>query len=494
MIEEKIQGKVFASEPLNGRAQGHTISEYQKGVDVWTIDETSKDAWLANGHNDTIPYLHRLIYQRSGIHKSAVDIKSKLIAGGGLEFEPLESYYRKNEDGYFELVEESLSDSAKAQLVKQAQLFDKNTNLSKYTVKGSSQLSLYGGYYGFRTYMKDRNAKTMLRRLYIEPYINMRLGAKRRFIDNEFKSEYHYISDDWTSASPYQVMSYDDLRNGVKRRHSGNIYRIPVDTGMIYQDNEMGIFSKMIGNVTDYRNFYPTPDYESVDALCYMDIDYMLSQRDFKDLDTGFSLDYVVVRYRAKRASETDEKAQRKKDVDFFKKKFSGFDGDNTLMMWAEPAQDEQGKVQTPKLIDIIPVPNNNTAERYNVLREERLLKILNAHCIVTGEIIGLPRLSTTGFSSQAEFLITAQEHLYWSVIKPMQQILLDDIQEILINAGIPVKPAIKKNTANYRQLTKELLQWAWGKDEIREMHGWAKMSEDVAEEVMRITTVKEQA
>lgn len=119
-------------------------------------------------------------------------------------------------------------------------------------------------------------------------------------------------------------------------------------------------------------------------------------------------------------------------------------------------------------------------------------MKILNAHCIVTGEIIGLPRLSQTGFSSQAEFLITAQEHLYWSVIKPMQKIILDDIQEILIDAGIPVKPVIKKSAANYRQLTEKMLQWAWGKDEIREMFGFAKMSEEVAQEVMRITTIQE--
>lgn len=488
-IADKIAGVIYASEPLNGQAPGRKsfLRDYSKGVEVWNVDENNADSWLANGHNDTIPYLHRLIYQRSAMHQGAVDIKANLVAGGGLEFEPLEEYYKKNEEGWYELVEESFSDTAKEEIVKQAKLFSKNIGLEHYVKKASKELTLYGGYYGFRTYMLDSSAQMMLRRLYIEPYINMRMGAKRDFMENDFASRNHYISDNWREASPYQVDSYNDLVNGnARRRLEGNVYRIPVDRGDVYQNGDTGVYSKFMGRVTPYRFFYGTPDYESLDALCYMDIDYMLSQRDFKDLNTGFSLDYIVVRYRGKKSTEAEEKDQRKKDVDFFKNKFSGFDGDKTLMVWAEPSVDDTGKVQSPKMLEVIPIPNNNTAERYNVLREERMMKILNAHCIVTGEIVGLPRLSSTGFSSQAEFLITAQEHLYWSVISPLQKIIIDDIQSMLIDAGLPVRPVIKKSLANYRALSDQMIQWAFGLDEFREMIGRAKMSEEVAEEVMK--------
>ena len=501
MIDEKLKklsgitGEIYAAEPLNGQAPAKNgfIAEYSKGVEVYNVDETNRDAWLANGHNDSMPYLHRLIYQRSSIHNSAINIKANLIAGGGLEYTPLQSYYKKNEEGFFELVEESLSETAGEGLIKQAKLFEKNVLLDSYRKKSSSQMALYGGYYGFRTYMLDRMAKTMLRRLYIEPYINMRLGAKRSFVENEFKSQNHYISDDWTSATPYGVHKYSDLQRGQKKLFRvGNVYRIPSDDGLVYQRNGKGTFSKFIGRITDYRSFYATPDYESLDALTYMDIDYMMSQRDFKDLESGFSLEYIVVRYRAKKATDSEEKEQRKKDVKFFKDNYRGFNGDRTLMLWANPVQDETGKVQTPKLIDVIPIPNTNTPERYNVLREERLMKILNAHCIVSGEIIGLPRLNATGFSSQSEYLITAQEQLYWSSIKPAQDIILEDIQQILLDAGIPVKPTIIKSTANFRALTEKLLMWAWGKNEVREMHGSQEMTEEVAEEVMNRVTVVE--
>lgn len=487
-VADKISGVIYASEPLNGQAPARRsfLRDYSKGVDVWNVDENASDAWMANGHNDTIPYLHRLIYQRSAMHQGAVNIKADLVAGGGLDFEPLEEYYRKNEDGFYDLVEEALSDSAKQDVVKQAKLFAKNTGMGSYLKYASKETTLYGGYYGFRTYMLDSKAETLLRRLYIEPYINMRMGSKRTFVEDGFVSDNHYVSDNWREASPYQVDAYSDLVAGnVRKRLEGNVYRIPVDKGDVYQTKVPGIYSKFNGRISPYRFFYATPDYESLDALCYMDIDYMLSQRDFKDLNTGFSLDYVVVRYRSKKATGAEEQAQRKKDVEFFKKKFTGFDGDKTLMVWAEPTVDDTGKVQSPKMLDVIPIPNNNTAERYNVLREERLMKILNAHCIVTGEIVGLPRLSSTGFSSQAEFLITAQEHLYWSVIDPLQQIIVKDIQEIFIDAGIPVKPVIKKSLANYRALSDQMIQWAFGVDEFREMIGHARMSEEVAREVM---------
>lgn len=486
-ISEKISGVIYASEPLNGQAPTRRsfIKDYSKGVEVWNVDENAGDAWLANGHNDTMPYLHRLIYQRSGMHKGAVNIKADLIAGGGLEFEPLENYYRKNEDGFFELIEESLSDTRKEEVVKQAKLFAKNVGLGEYLKKASKEMALYGGYYGFRTYMMNSAAEVFLRRLYVEPYINMRLGARRKFMDNKFVSENHYISDNWKEASPYHVYSYDDLLEGVRRASEGNVYRIPVDPGNVYSTGEIGVYSSFVGRISPYRSFYATPDYESLDALCYMDIDFMLSQCDFKDLNSGFSLDYIIVRYRSRKASDAEEKEARKKDVDFFRKKFSGFDGDKTLMVWADPVVDDSGKVQSPKMIDVIPIPNNNTADRYNVLREERLMKILNAHCIVTGEIVGLPRTTSTGFSSQAEFLITAQEHLFWAVIDPLQQIILEDIQGIFIDAGIPVKPVIKKSLANYRALSDLMIQWAFGIDEFRDMIGYGKMSEEVAAEVM---------
>jgi hypothetical protein len=486
-IQDNIGGKIFAVEPLRRGApakQKTAINEYALGVDVWHVDENNKDSWIANGQNDTIPNLHTLIYQRSSIHNSAINIISNLIGGSGWEVSELTEYFKKNEDGFYE---ELVNDESFEVLEKKFKLFDKNTFLSKALKKASLQMPLYGGYYRFNVFNLDQNANSFLRRVWIEDYENMRIGSRRIFQDGEFASKNHYMSDNFDAADLSRVISYNDFANGKMHKRSpyeSLLVRIKTDDE-IRTNEKRGVFSKYIGNITPYRKFYATPHYETLDALTYMDIDYMMSRKDWKDLESGFSLEHIIVRYRFKKRTEEAEKEARKKDRDFIKKNYRGFNGERSLMIWSEPHLDDSGKVQEVAPIKIFEIPNNDKADRYNVLREERLLKILNAHNIVTGEIIGLPGLNKTGLTSQSEFLIAALEQLYFNTVKPIQNLIVEDFQQEIIDSDIPLKLGIKKSTANFKMLTEKLLMWAFAKNEVREIFGHQKMTEEVAEEVM---------
>lgn len=475
-----INGNIYAAEPLAPSRANNVLAEYQKGVEVWELDRKS---WLANGHNDTIPYLHRLLYQRSSIHNSCVNIIGSLIYGSGLEFYTLDEYMEKDMDGFYELKEVTLSDTQKEDLIKQARVFSRNTNMQGYARDAAFQLPLYGGYYGIRDYALTHEAQTRLRSLRVEKYFNMRLGAEREWADNKFQSTNHFISSDWTTAIGYNAKPYSEMKNR-KNQSRGEVFSIEVDDGMVYKNREMGMRSYFTGRTSDYRDFYATPIYESLDALSYIDIDYMLSQKDYRDLQNGFALEHIIVRYRIPKDNAEDEAAEKTKEKTMFKS-YKGFEAENTMMLWVEPAISDDGRVETPDTVKILTIPNSNNAERYNVLREERNAKILSAHNIIAPETIGMPPTSKSGFSSQSEYLITAMDHLHWAVVEPYQKRIIDDTQDLLFNAGIPVGVRVKANAVNYQKASDEILQYAYGMDEIRAKKGDGAMSEKVAAEVV---------
>lgn len=476
-----IQGDVYAIEPLK---DGGLLAEY----DVRTSHfNTNLHSWIKHGEYDTTPNILRNLYRKSSMHKSAINVKTNITAGGEFDYIPLEQYYEKNEFGEFEYKEQKLSDAEKKALIIQAKLFAKNLGLNSFFKKAASQIHLYGGYYSFRDYGLNRHADFSLKSLYIPSFLTCRIGSRRTFIDGEFKSNRHYVSNDFTRvnpdrAKPYRVSTDIERTQKIDRY---NLYYIGIDDGSVIPNEVPGLYSKLVGIENDYRNYYHTPDYESLDTLNYIDVDYMLSQHDLNEIKNGFALNTILVRYRSKKPTKAAEKLERKKEKEFIKKNFKGADGERTMITWVEPHMDDSGKVQTPETWKVIEIPHNNTPERYNILREERLVKILNAHQIVTGEIIGLPRLNKLGFSSQSEFLIHAQEQMYFNVNKPIQELICKDIDELLIASGIPVKIRPKKHLANFKVLTDKLLMWAYGKDEVRTKFGDEQMSEEVASEVM---------
>lgn len=472
-------GQIFAMESLND-----TIWEYDRSP---VVQNGGLHNWIRNGKQDLTPDVLRDLYRKSSIHNSAINVKSNITAGGEIDFLPLESYYKINQDGDYELIEKNLTDSEKEAIVKQAKLFAKNAGSHTYINKAANQLHTYGGYYSFRNYAFNFRAELRLKSLYCESFRKCRISSKRTFVKDAFQPNMIYVSNDFQRASPSTARVYENSDS-----RQTNLFYMPFDDGTAIENGVNGMYGKLIGNFTEYRDYYPTADYETLDALNYIDLDYRLSEFDLNSVKNDFSLDFIVVRNRQPLEDDKKEAELKAKEKAFVKNKFKGEGGKRHMMAWIKPNTLDNGKVETYPPFEFIEVPKDFSPKRYNILREERLVKILNAHQIVTGEIIGLPSLSRTGFSSQAEFLMQAQEQLYFNVNKPAQDLICNDIQQLMIANGIPVKPVLRKNIANFRILTEQILKWAYGKNEARLKFGDAEMSEEVAKEVMnRIDNVQ---
>ena len=83
---------------------------------------------------------------------------------------------------------------------------------------------------------------------------------------------------------------------------------------------------------------------------------------------------------------------------------------------------------------------------------------------------------------------MTALEYLYWAVVEPYQQFIIDDINNVFMDVGLPVGVKFKSNAVNYQKASDDILKMAYGLDEIRLKKGDPAMTAEVAEELARRT------
>lgn len=491
VISYGIEGEIYA---VQGYSDDTTKEHYQEGVmSTMDIDECGKffgnKGWVQNGSKDNVPDLLHDLAKRSSIHKSCLNVKSSLIAGGGLDFEPMTEKCELNTSGLWEFSPLNFTDTDFEQEKLKARSLAKNALFHKYINDASYNIGWYGGYYGIRGFYRNTNGDAALRRVWIHDYRNSRLSVKRDWIDDGFKSVRHYFSENFMRAymGTGGMVSYRKMAESIGTGKN-KMTTLQCDRGQAYENNTVGTYSSFHKRNDPSRTYYATADYETQDTLTYIGIDYLLGVDDLKSIQEGFSVDHIIVRIREPLPNPEDEKAKQKQEFDMLKGKLSGAGGNRSMITWVKPHKSDDGKVSAPETWKIIEIPHQNNAERRNILREERLLKILNGHGIVSGEIVGLPRLQNgSGFSSQSEYLIHAMEQLYWNKIEPLQKTIVDDLHHLLLREKIYVKPILKRSAAKFKVLTDKMIMWAYGKDEIRAMNGDGPMSEEVRQELSKV-------
>lgn len=499
MRDDRVYGFMSMSSILGsgGRSSNiNHIGEKKNLLDRYDINErpqlkftntANARNWFVFGCDDFTPYILRRLYRDSGVHNSIVGAKTNMVMGGGLEYYIPETRINKSESGELSIDRSEMGEAQTQAAIDEAVLYEKTIALDKYFKKACTQVTLYGGYYSMRLRRVAADAvNSAMNCVYVEKYLNVRQGARRDFLCGEFMSLDFFVSDDFTSVSQANIKSYSQfVRNRFTKNCAG---RVPLDNPDLPSSQKVGTTMRHVGNVTDYRDVYATADYETKKALNYFIIDYLLSEFDRNGIENGFSLDHIIIRYRKRKDSKDEEAEAKQKDIDIITNQFSGATGKRSSIMWMEPATDVQGKVQTPSGIKVVEIPHDNNSERYNSLRAERMISILNAHGIVTSEIVGVPSMRTSGFSNQSEFLISAIEHLYWNRIVPMQQLILDDINGLLEDEGLIARARIKKNLPIFAQATAEILELVYSSNEIREKFGDKPLTEEQREEIAQRT------
>lgn len=164
--------------------------------------------------------------------------------------------------------------------------------------------------------------------------------------------------------------------------------------------------------------YFATPDY--VAGLAYALLEEEISDYLINEVQNGFSGTKVINFNNGNPDIETQNRIQQ--DV---KRKLTGSKGQRVIVAF-------NNNKDTATTVDDIPL--NDAPEHYTYLSTECEKKIMVAHSITSGLLLGLG--SANGFGSNADELKNAFVLFDNMVIRPLQNLLIDALQQILLFNG----------------------------------------------------------
>lgn len=167
--------------------------------------------------------------------------------------------------------------------------------------------------------------------------------------------------------------------------------------------------------------YFNYPFYQG--ALPYATLEEEISDYLINDVQNGFSGTKVVNIV----GSFTEEQQRQRSNK--IQQKLTGSKGQKVIVSFSE------NKEMNTEVTDI---PLNDAPEHYQYLSDECTDKILRGHKVVSGLIFGITKAN--GFSSNADELKTATTLFDNMVIRPIQDMLCDAIDQILVFNGISLK------------------------------------------------------
>jgi len=167
--------------------------------------------------------------------------------------------------------------------------------------------------------------------------------------------------------------------------------------------------------------YFNYPFYQG--ALPYATLEEEISDYLINDVQNGFSGTKVV---NIIGSFTEEEQRQRSNKI---QQKLTGSKGQKVIVSFSENKE-----MNT----DVNDIPLNDAPEHYQYLSDECTDKILRGHKVVSGLIFGITKAN--GFSSNADELKTATTLFDNMVIRPIQDMLCDAIDQILVFNGISLK------------------------------------------------------
>lgn len=253
---------------------------------------------------------------------------------------------------------------------------------------------------------------------------------------NEYgEIEGYYYSDNWEDTKkfePKRIASFGTSKDKVEI-----LYIQPYSVGMKY---------------------YSHVDYHG--ALPYAMLEEEISNYLINEVQNGFSGTKVVNFNNGVPTEEQQDEISRR-----VLGKLTGSRGQKVIVAF----NDNQESKTT---VDDIPL--NDAADQYQFLSEECMRKIMLGHTVTSPLIFGIA--TSTGFSSNADELKNSVVLFDNMVIRPMQDEMLDAIDQILAFNGISLKLFIK--TLQPLEFTD--LENATNKEQVSEETGTELSSQDI--------------
>lgn len=449
--------EIFSFKVFNGTGieQNLPLSSVKniKAYKIPDFTQKGKKEWIKYGTKDDYPYFLMALAKSSDIHFDCLLTKANMTAGGGFDF--------------------TGEDAEKAR-----QLF-KSLGVTKRLHKAFAwDISLFGGTYAQLVTGLDTTAKPMIKKIIRQPFQYVRLGKDEEFqFGTEIKK--HYYADEWNKVTAIKDNAkVKELRVYSEGINLTDIYN-EVKANKDIKDKKMPNLSYLAGHYTPLIEYYPTPDYLTEASINAILTDIELAKFDLAELVNGMTAGFIITFYREDFSKKDKDKETeiRSKEEEMVKELIGGDNANRTVIQRALPSLHAQ------KGIEITQIPSTNTSSKQESITKRKNINILAAHGFVTPDLAGIPDLGTSGFSSQAEKLITANEILFYNRINNLQEPLLEFYNLILSRNSLKCEAMILNNMPVRQAVSDIMWQWAFSKDEFRESVGYSTLDPSKPEE-----------
>jgi hypothetical protein len=414
-----------------------------------TYETTAK--YVKWGKLNQYPNFLKELYDGSTLHKRCINGKAKACAGDKITF-----------------TGENDAD------VKAAQEYFKNLKIPKLHQKICLQVALYGGFWPRLVFQAKAGEKfdMNISEVYLPDVLEMR-SAKKEYDYGTGRSitREHFSHRTWRG----NVQLYDKVKNPkgyipIPVYHAGTFEELKKDPR-----NQVSCYFTLGSNLEEY---YGLPDYHTDAGIDAIEIDIKIINFDKSDVSNGLNAGYIITFFREDFSESDPEKEDRmrKYEVKLVQERLVGSENVNRVVIQrALPSETDK------KTVDITEIPSNNNEGRHLTIDTRKNLYILVAHGIVAPELIGIPNLSESGFSSQADRIIAASEIMMLNTISELQEPVLEFYQMLLDDfAGLQdkVTVGIANSSPVSKLISEDMWKYAFTENEFREYAGWDAMDD----------------
>lgn len=240
--------------------------------------------------------------------------------------------------------------------------------------------------------------------LYVEHIPIETLRAKKCEKDDDDVKAYYYHHD-WAEYKRNDVLkeipAFGSLGNG---RHAKLeiLYIKPYKAGMFY---------------------YATPDYQG--GLQYAELEEEISNFHLNNILNGMSPNMLINFNNGVPDKEAQREIEQK-----IKNKYSGSSNAGNFILAFNDNKDSQATIE--------PVQLSDAHEQYQFLSDESMRKIMVAHRVVSPMLLGIK--DNTGLGNNADELKQASILMDNIVIKPFQDLIIENLNKVLAINGIALK------------------------------------------------------
>jgi len=237
--------------------------------------------------------------------------------------------------------------------------------------------------------------------LYVEHIPIETLRAKKCEKDDDEVKAYYYHHD-WSEYKRNDVLkeipAFGSLENG---RHAKLeiLYIKPYKAGMFY---------------------YATPDYQG--GLQYAELEEEISNFHLNNILNGMSPNMLINFNNGVPDKEAQREIEQK-----IKNKYSGSSNAGNFILAFNDNKDSQATIE--------PVQLSDAHEQYQFLSDESMRKIMVAHRVVSPMLLGIK--DNTGLGNNADELKQASILMDNIVIKPFQDLIIENLNRVLAINGI---------------------------------------------------------